>query len=225
MKEQEETQKTASWFSAVSIQKLDMVLKEAMQNVERGLSGMLGCSVNISTPRLETVPIAQLATHAGDPEAETVGVYLLINGDLQGQAILLMPLANAFSLVAMLQGVPASSITTLGELEEATLAELGNLMVSYFLNAMATLLGRPEPVYPSPPAVMVDMLGAILNVVATPIAIGSDDLLIVTCDLQAKGSPSGGNDKEGKTTQVIPIHFWVMPTRLGETESGGVRGT
>jgi len=199
------------WFKEAPPAELERLLQAAMQNVERGLSNMVSHPISITAPRLETVPIAQLATYIGDPEAETVGVYLLLTGDLQGQAILLLPLDSALDLAGMILDTPPGT-RTLGELERGALAEVGNLMVSYFLNAMAELLDRPAPLYPSPPAVMVDMLGAMLNVIVTPVAAVSDHLLIVTCDLHTRTSVDEGPDEN------IPIHFWVVPDPVAQTQ-------
>jgi chemotaxis protein CheC len=113
----------------------------------------------------------------GDPESEMVGIYLLMKGDLSGQAILIFPLASALNLADALLDAPLGTSSSLGDLECSALAEAGNLTVSYFLNAMAALTGIP--LRPSPPAVMVDMLGAILNVVITSLAATSDDLLMI----------------------------------------------
>ena len=199
------------WFEEAPPAELERLLQAAMQNVERGLSRMVGRSIGITAPRLEKVPIAQLATCIGDPEAETVGVYLLLTGDLQGQAILLLPLDSALNLAGKILGTSPGK-KDLGELERGALAEVGNLMVSYFLNAMAELLGRPAPLYPSPPAVMVDMLGAMLNMVVTPVAAMSDHLLVVTCNLHTLTSVDEGPDEN------IPIHFWLVPDPADQTQ-------
>jgi chemotaxis protein CheC len=91
----------------------------------------------------------------------------------------------------------------MSSLETSALAEVGNLMVSYFLNKVAAALGRPRLLYPSPPALMTDMLGAMLDVIATPVAATSDDLLVIAC-----GLATGGEEKEAR---LIQVHFWILP--------------
>jgi chemotaxis protein CheC len=78
------------------------------------------------------------------------------------------------------------------------LAEIGNMTLSYFLNATATLADAPELLQPSPPGVMVDMLGAILDVVVTSVGAVRDDMLIVD---------TGFGDAAGN----VQGHFWVLP--------------
>jgi len=83
--------------------------------------------------------------------------------------------------------------------ERSALAEVGNLAVSTFLNTMAVQNPQsPELLRPSPPAVMVDMLGAILNVIVTPVAAVRDDLLVVDTNfVNAKKTMYG--------------RFWIIP--------------
>jgi len=208
-----EVTKVASWFPEMPPAELEALLKAAMRIVEHGLSSMVGRAIGIIAPKLETVPISRLVTFIGNPEDETVGVYLLIRGDLKGQAILLMPMVNALDLVAMLMDQPRESVA-FGELEQAALAEVGNLMVSYFLNAMAEHLDLSEPLYPSPPVVMVDMLGALLNFIATPVAAQSDHLLLVTCRLHAESARVVSTGMLTNASEGVQIHFWVVPDPL-----------
>jgi len=109
------------------------------------------------------------------------------------------------NLADVLLAVPPGTSTHLGEMERSALAEAGNLVVSYFLNAVATFLKKPRLLQPSPPTVMVDMLGAILDVVMTPVAVVSDDLMIVEAAFTPGTSTNGGSDR------AIQVHFWVLP--------------
>lgn len=195
----------ATWFDAIPSSRWEGLLQTAMQGAARGLSEFVGHSVKITTLRVETVPLAQLAAYAGDPEAEAVGVYLLIEGDVCGQALLLMSPPAALNLVDMLLDAPPGATRRLGELECSALAEVGNLTVSYFLNAVAAFLEKPASLHPSPPAVMVDMLGAILDVVAAPEADVCDDLLVVeTAFAQATGTYTDAG-------RAAPVRLWVLP--------------
>lgn len=184
------------WDNVITEAERDDLLRAAMQAAARSLSEMVGSTIEIDIPHIEAVPLSQVAVHAGGPETEMVGIYLLIDGDLQGQAILMLSLSDALHLVDLLIGVPPGTTTSLGDMERSALAEVGNLTLSSFLNEVSALTDTSSR--PSPPAVMVDMLGAILNVVATSMAVVSDDLLIVETAFK----------EAERTTQA---HFWVLP--------------
>lgn len=176
-------------------------LGAAMKHVARGLSEMTGHKINTDTPRLCAVPITQVATRVDDPETKVVGIYLQIEGGLCGQTILILPMTSALNLADWLIGVAPGTTTNIGPIEHSALAEAGNLAVSYFLNAVALLAGMTEPLRPSAPAVVVDMLGSILNLVVTPVvAARSDDLLIVETVFRSR-------------TKSVQAHFWVLPDR------------
>lgn len=198
----------AAWFSEIPVPELELVLVAAVQGAVNGLSDLVERPIHLTALELKTVPIAQIATHVGDPESEMVGVYLLIEGDLQGQAILMLSLASALKLADMLLESPLGTATRLGELERSALAEAGNVVVSCFLNTVTTFLKKPQWLHPSPPAVMVDMLGAILDVVAAPIAAVCDDLLIVETVFTQKASVEPGS------VRTVRVDFWVLPEAL-----------
>ena len=183
------------WHTVGSISQLATLVRAAVQNATRGLSDMVGCHIITGTSEARVVSFGEMADF-GDPESAMVGIYLLMKGDLNGQAILIFPLASALNLADLLMDDPPGTATSLGEMERSALAELGNLTVSYFLNAMSALTGKP--LRPSPPAVMVDMLGTIMAVIATSAAAVSDDLLIIETILQ---EPEGS----------VQGRFWVMP--------------
>lgn len=186
--------------SLMTKERLEDLLPVAMEHAAGGLSEMVGHRISIEVPKTETIPIGRVAEYAGGPEVEMVGIYLLIDGEMPGQAILMAPLADALRLADMLLGEPEGTTTQLGDLERSALAEAGNLTVSYFLNEIASLTGMSSR--PSPPAVMVDMLGAILDVVAVPAAAFADDLVIVETVFK-------------QTQRTVGVHFWVLPFPVG----------
>ena len=203
----------AIWFDRIPAPELKEVLRNAVQRAADGLSEMLGQPVQVTAFQVDAVPIAHIPEYAGDPEAETVGIYLLLRGGLEGQALLLLPLRSALRLARLLLDESAAGgredragkAPGLEESERWALAEVGNLMVTYSLNSVAASLGRQDAFYPSPPAVMFDMMAAMLDVIATPVSAQSDDLLIVACDLQTAGR------RNLDANEIIRVHLWILP--------------
>ncbi len=184
------------WKELLLGERSQELLSAAMYHTARNLSEMVGRPIEIDVPKVERIPIYQVAEHAGGPETEMVGIYLLLDGDLCGQAVLMLSVPEALRLVDLLMGEPEGTTMALEDLERSALAEIGNLTISGFLNAVAALTGVPGR--PSPPAVVVDMLGAILDVVATSVAAVSDELFIVETVFQ----------EPGRTTKA---RLWVLP--------------
>ncbi len=167
------------WDNLINGPRAAEMLNTTMERVARGLSDMAEQIIIHDTPEIKQIPISQIATRAGAPEAEIVGIYLQMETGMRGRVIMILPLGFAMNLADLMSGSPRGTSTRLGMMERSVLAEVGNLSLSYFLNAVADLTGRSEMLQPSPPAVIVDMLGAILDLFITSAAAVSDDLLIV----------------------------------------------
>ena len=190
------SERVTSWRNVGSVARLELLVSAAVQNAARGLSGMVGRTITTGTTQARVVGFNEVSDAVGDPESEMVGVYLVMEGSLNGQSIIILPLESALNLADVLCYEPPGTSTALEELQRSALAEVGNMVVSYFLNGIASLTG--ETLRPSPPAVMVDMLSAILNVVITPIAYTTDDVLIID---------TAFNDPSAQ----VQARFWVLP--------------
>ena len=65
----------------------------------------------------------------------------------------------------------------LSELEQSALGEVGNITGTFFLNAVANALNII--IHPSPPVVLIDMAGAILDIAMVDILQEGDEVSIV----------------------------------------------
>ena len=164
--------------------------------VRRRFSPRTVTPTELLTSETRFVPIDRIASCVGDPKAETVSVYLMIEGSLNGQAVLMLPFASALQLTDLLLGEPHGSSTALNSLQRSVLAEVGNITVSYFLNAMANLTGME--LRPSPPAVLRGELGTLLNIVTNSAGNSREQLLIVDTTFE---------DTEG----AVEVRLWVLP--------------
>ncbi len=170
-----------------------------MAHVAKGLSAMLGQPIGIQTMDLAVVPVQQVIDRIGGPEQSVVGIYLIARGDMPGHVMLILPYLDAIRLVDMLLDQPDGTTKELGSLERSALAEVGNLTASYFLNAVAAETGFDTR--PSPPAVMVDMLGAVLNIILIAAAGVEPDIMLLDTVF------TGLNRK-------VKAFFWVVPDLL-----------
>lgn len=192
-------EQTTLWNRLISGPRSDYTLRMAMWRVARALSTISGRTVSNGDLRIERVPITQITTHASGSEAEMVGIYLVMSGGLHGQALLILSMTRALYLADSLLGEPPGTATELGAVERSALAEVGNLTVSAFLTTVAAQNPQsPRLLRPSLPIVTVDMLGAILNMIVTPVAVVRDDLLIIEMDFS-------------DAQKTIQGRFWVIP--------------
>ena len=171
---------------------------EGIHNAARGMSSMVGETLTVTEPSVQLVTIGELLELVGGPENEAVGIYLRSERKITGQIMLVIPYAYALELVDQLMGEPIGTTTTLGAIERSALAELGNMTGTFFLNAVADLTGLDAR--PSPPAVMVDMIGAILDILFTSWEGLGEHVLLIQ-----------GTFMRGQ--REIKADFWVIPDR------------
>lgn len=175
---------------------LQHIASEGVARAAEGFAGMLGEQVSATPPTARMLPLSALCNLLGGPEEEAVGVYLQAQGDLPGQIILVLPYAMAMELVDVLLGEPRGTTGALGSLERSALAEVGNITGTFFLNAVASVTGLEAR--PTPPAVMVDMLGAILDIVVA-VCGGSAETVLVFQAAFLRGE------------REVEMEFWVVP--------------
>jgi len=143
------------------------------------LSGMLGRSVDISVPNAQALPFAEAVEAAGDPETEVTGIVLGIVGELRGTVLLLVPPADADAMCRMLGVEPDD------EFALSALGEIGNIVGTSYINALASMTGMG--IEPTPPATATDMLGAIVASVLAGAAHTGDIALLLDSNLVVEG--------------------------------------
>jgi chemotaxis protein CheC len=175
---------------------LEVMAGEGIQNAVRGLSQMTGQRITVTQPTVSLVPLGDISALLGGPENEAVGVYLRAEGEMSGQIMLVFPYERALKLVDLLIDEPEGTTKSLGPYERSALAEVGNLTGSFFLNSVASMLGLETR--PTPPAVMVDMVAAILDVIIVTAAGVSNQVLMISATFMQ-------GDREAEAS------FWVIP--------------
>ncbi|MGE3267738.1 MAG: hypothetical protein AB7P40_03250 [Chloroflexota bacterium] len=166
---------------------IGVVAASAVQSAANALSEMALREITAISPEVRMVDLSHLSMVAGDPERAVVAVYLGIEGDLPGHILIAFSESMALGLVDMLMGQDVGTTTELGELEISALAESGNVAGSFFLTTIADWSGLTLP--PTPPVVIHEMCGAILDTLAGELALQEHDHAMVidaqfTCDGQ-----------------------------------------
>jgi len=180
----------------VYIDRIETLAKERLINAAEGFSGMLGVKMTVDNPRADLISITDIPFVMGGPENDAVGIYLQISGELQGHILLLIPYNKAIEMVDLLLDEPIGTTQKLGSLERSALAEVGNLTGTFFINAISNQTGFSSR--PSPPVVIVDMVGAILDIITALAGAMGDDVLMFHATFMI-------GDRQMNTD------FWVLP--------------
>ncbi len=162
------------------------------------LSQMVEQEIDIRTFRLTQMPVAAITRLMDSPETETVGIYLTVSGSAEGHILLMYDPPMAYGFVDLLMDQAPGTTHSLGEMEQSALEELGNIVGSSFLNALANATGLT--LMPSPPQLIMDMAGALLDSLAADILLTQDEAFVAEADYRAADRDIAGQ-------------FYVIPTQ------------
>jgi chemotaxis protein CheC len=173
---------------------------KAMKRAGEALGSMSGQVIEVQTPMLKRCSAADVLAMAGGPESVVLAVYVGINGSLEGHALLLFSPTDAHRLAAILLAgllgpgeLPmeeSADVLNYDELELSALQEAGNVTISAFLNELGTHLH--QPVMPTPPQVVIEMAGAVLDAVLLDLVNDGDQVLAAKTTFS-----EGGRDIDG----------------------------
>jgi len=147
------------------------------------LSQMLMSEVQMTVPEVNIVDISDISEYFGDEVCALV--VFEIQGELLpgGYVLLHLPQKSAIQLTNTMLGMTDTD-REFNEMDESAMLEVGNIMVSQFLDATATLLGII--MIPSPPAIAIDMAHAAFEtVVSQVLAPDINDVILFKTELSS----------------------------------------
>lgn len=172
-------------MSEISLEKVSEsyldVLKElgniGAGNAMTALSQMLNCKVDMRVPQVKLLDFQEVGALMGGEEQIMVGVFLGVEGDITGSMMFLVEKDSAKHLINKLMMGMAPEGDEFSEMELSAMQEIGNIITGAYLNSLATLTNLK--IFPTPPALTVDMAGAILSVPAIEFGILGDKILLI----------------------------------------------
>ena len=144
------------------------------------LSQMLGSIIEMSVPAIKVVDLANLADYMGEESAAMVAFEL--QGDIPhgGYILFYITRESAVRMTNTMLGITETN-RPLSEMDKSALLEVGNIMVSAFLDATAELLGFV--MLPSPPALTIDMAHAAMQSLIAQMQEETNEVLLFSTEL------------------------------------------
>jgi chemotaxis protein CheC len=140
----------------------------------------------------------------GKSDDRIIAVYLLFTGNTSGHILLAFQPQTAYELIDMAMGVSAGTTHSMGEMERSVLGEMGNIVGTFFLNGVADCVGLR--LMPSPPAVVEDMAGALIDSVLAEAFDQNESLFVIKLLFSSTG-------------QEIEGRFLVLPSFVVHTDA------
>jgi chemotaxis protein CheC len=144
------------------------------------LSQMLGSTIEMSVPAIKVVDLSQLGQYMGEESAAMVAFEL--QGDIPhgGYILFYITRESAVRMTNTILGLTEIN-RPLSEMDKSALLEVGNIMVSAFLDATAELLGFV--MLPSPPSLTIDMAHAAMQSLIAQMQEETNEVLLFSTEL------------------------------------------
>ncbi len=191
--EQKASKKTILSLEELSEDKaciLENLIPDAIQNAISGIAGMVGREVTVIAAVPKQVPASTVADLLRNPGDKLVGINLDIQGDATGHMLLIYPPHVAYGLADIISGDPLGTTTSLEEMSESALKEMGNVAGGFFLNSLADAANMR--LLPTPPNLIMGKAERVLDNVFRPLANKDAEVFVVQMVFETEGKCVSG---------------------------------
>lgn len=189
-------------FSTVHLDVLKEIGNIGAGNAATALSTLLNKKIDMKVPKVRIVSFDEMMEMAGGPENIVAGVFLRIEGDAPGSMFFVLPIQQASTFIRQMIGDVHFSLEEppYDELALSALQELGNILSGSYLSALSdfTMLD----LYPSVPALCIDMVGAIISFGLLEVSQVSDYAIVIDTALL---------DEDLEVSESVNGHFFLLP--------------
>ena len=162
------------------------------------LSQMTNRTIMISVPEVNVRPLEEVTDLLGSPDEVIAAVLMQMMGDLTGRTLVLFPQDSARSLCDILLHRAPGTTTTFDVMEQSGLKEVGNILVSAYMNALSDFMGMM--LVPSVPSLVIDISAAILTTTYLNFGHDRDFVFCVETSFRVEGA-----------IEPLRGHFLLLP--------------
>ncbi|MFE8699098.1 chemotaxis protein CheC [Cytobacillus sp. FJAT-54145] len=189
-------------FTSMHLDVLKEVGNIGAGNAVTALSKLLNKKVDMKVPNVRVVSFDEMMEMAGGAENIVASVFLRIEGDAPGSMFFVLPLQQATTFIQQMIGDTSFNFENppYNELAISALQELGNILSGSYLASLSDL--TKLSLYPSVPALSIDMVGAIISFGLIELSQVSDYAIVIDTALN--------EDNEG-ISESVKGHFFLLP--------------
>lgn len=166
------------------------------------LSTLLNKKIDMKVPDVSSVSFDEMMEMAGGSESVVASVFLRIEGDAPGSMFFILPLQQAEKFIRLLIGDQNFTFSdpNINELAMSAFQELGNILCGSYLSSLSDF--TQLNLYPSVPALSVDMVGAVISSGLIELSQASDYGIVIDTAL---------NEDDADLAEVVKGHFFLLP--------------
>lgn len=164
-------------------------------NAATALSKMLQTKIDMNVPQVKILSFGEIEDYIGGGEKLVVTIFLRIEGDVPGNMFFMLDIESAQNLILQMLGEDEEPFQ-FDDMELSALQEIGNILAGSYLSALADF--TKLTLYPSVPAISIDMAMAILGYGLIELGHVGDLALVIDTTF------SNGDEK-------VEGHFFLIP--------------
>jgi len=170
-------------------------------NAATSLSKILGKTIEMTVPNVRIVSFDEMMDMVGGSENVIASIFLRIEGDAPGSIYFMLPLEQAKKYIEQMTGETNFSFENppFSEISVSALQELGNILSGSYLSALSDF--TQLNLYPSVPALGIDMVGAILSYGLMEVSQVSDYAIVIDTAV---------SEQEDSITESVKGHFFLL---------------
>jgi chemotaxis protein CheC len=155
-------------------------------NAATALSQVLSKEVKMLIPEVSILGYNDTIKKLGDPEEIVAAVLVRMSGEIKGMMLFIIKLDFINAVIGELLSKEVKDYNQLNELEVSAMEEIGNIIISSYINAMSKL--TDVAINLSVPETAVNMLGGVLSVPMAEFGYSSDKLMFIDGKLFVNGT-------------------------------------
>ena len=166
-------------------------------NATTAIASMLSIRINMNVPKVALMEASKMGSSICPEDEIIVGVFLEVQGNIEGSMMFLLKMDSAYYLVNRLMGRDVNYQGDFDEMDLSALKEIGNIIAGSYLSALSAMTNLV--ITPSIPYLAVDMAASILSVPAIEFGRYGEHALLIETEF--------GNEV------MINGYFILMPER------------
>ena len=166
------------------------------------LSDLLNKKIDMQVPKVSMVSFEEMMEISGGAENVVGGIFLRIEGDVEGSMFFILPIEQANNFIRHLIQDPAFDFSNppVSELGLSAMQEMGNILSGSYLSALSDFTGLK--IYPTVPGLSIDMFGAIISIGLIELSQVSDHVIVINTTIF---------DQENENLDSVHGHFYLLP--------------
>ncbi|MFA9558062.1 chemotaxis protein CheC [Evansella sp. AB-rgal1] len=167
------------------------------------LSVLLDSVIDMKVPAVKIVPFQDIYETVGGTDVIVAAIFLRIQGDAPGNMFFMLPIKEASKFIQQLTGDKTIDFECppYNEMGLSALCEMGNIVAGSYLSAFSDFTSLH--LHPTPPAIAIDMMVAILGDGLLEISQAGDYAILIDTEITERNDLNATTETKG--------HFFLLP--------------